>query len=444
MKAFPKNGLKKEELFLSMGEARKKDANWKEGKTWSLVYYGGEEISQLVKEAYSMYFHENGLNPMAFPSLQKFETEVISMVADLFHGDENTAGSLTSGGTESILMAVKTYRDYARKTLPHITKPEMILPISVHPAFEKAAHYFNVKPVHVPLTNEFRADLQAVKQAITENTILIVGSAPAYPHGIMDPIQELGQIAIAHELPLHVDACLGGFIVPFLQRLGHDIPPFDFEVSGVTSISADLHKYGYAAKGVSTILYKNDELRQYQYFAYGDWPGGLFVSPTATGTRPGGAIASAWAVLKFLGMEGYLKIAERTKKITDNLTDGIKAIPGLKILGNPEATIFTFTSEEINVYSLADRMEMLGWHMDRQQLPTCLHFMVTLAHENIVEEFLADLRESVKDVKEYPEKYSSGSAAMYGMMGQLPDRSQVNDYLIETLNQFMKEEQSSK
>ncbi|WP_277680174.1 pyridoxal phosphate-dependent decarboxylase family protein [Gracilibacillus dipsosauri] len=438
MKTLPKNTQSKESILQMMDDARHQDAKWKDGRTFSLVYYAGEEISNLVKEAYMKFFHENGLNPMAFPSLQKFETEVLSMTANLFHGDKNTVGSLTSGGTESILMAVKTYRDYARKVRPEVTEPEIILPISVHAAFEKAAHYFNVKPIHIPLTDEYRVDTNAVRQAINENTILIIGSAPAYPQGIMDPIQELSNIALEHNLPLHVDACLGGFILPFLKELGYPIPPFDFELPGVTSISADIHKYGYAAKGVSTILYRTDELRKHQYFAYADWPGGIFVSPTATGTRPGGAIAAAWAVMNYLGLEGYVKLAKKSISTTHKIIEGIRAIPELYILGNPEATVFSVGSDEVNVFSVADEMEQLGWHMDRQQNPTCLHFMITPAHEAVTDQFIKDLETSVRDVKENPEKYQSGSAAMYGMMGEIPDRSEVDQYLIHMLNDLMR------
>lgn len=223
-----------------------------------------------------------------------------------------------------------------------------------------------------------------------------------------------------------------------LQKLDFKIPPFDFSVPGVTSISADLHKYGYAAKGVSAILYRNETYRKHQYFAYSDWPGGLFVSPTATGTRPGGAIASAWAVMNFIGMEGYIHLAKKTMDITKQLLDGIRKIKELKILGEPDASVFTIASDDVNVYAIADRMEQLGWHMDRQQFPACLHFMVTPAHEHIVEPFLSDLNQAVKDVKENPKAFTEGSAAMYGMAGTIPDRSEVNEFLVQTLDQLMR------
>jgi sphinganine-1-phosphate aldolase len=241
-------GTPREKLFAEMRRLKEQDVNWKGGKTWSLVYYGGEEITSILEEAYLLYFHGNALNPMAFPGLRRFEAEVVSMAAHLLGGDDDATGSMTSGGTESILMAVKTARDMARARNPELEAPEMIIPISVHPAFLKAAHYLGVKPVRTPVREDYRADVAAVRQAVNPRTVLVVGSAPSYPQGVIDPIEELGQIALEHEICCHVDSCLGGFILPFIRQLGYPVPPFDFSVPGVTSISADIHKYGFAAK----------------------------------------------------------------------------------------------------------------------------------------------------------------------------------------------------
>lgn len=428
-------GKSREEVLALLQEMKAKDANYAAGKTWSLVYYAGEEITNLAKEAYMTFFHENALNPMAFPSLARMEREVIGYARELLHGDEKVVGSMTSGGTESIMMAVKTARDLARAERPHITAPEMVLPITVHPAFEKAAHYFGVKPVHIPVDGDYRADIAAARAAITENTILLVGSAPAYPQGIIDPIEELAALAVEKELKFHVDACLGGFMLPYVEKLGHAIPAFDFRVEGVTSISADLHKYGYTAKGASVILYRNKSIRRYQFFSYADWPGGLFASPSIAGTRPGGGIAAAWAVVHHLGMDGYLKLAERVMKTTRALLDGIAAIDEIHILGKPEMSVFAIGSERLNVFALADVMESYGWHMDRQQHPDSLHFMVTPAHEGIVEEFLADLQRAVRYVEEHhDEVVQSGTAPMYGMVGSLPDRTLAREMLLDVMD----------
>lgn len=436
MLKFPTQGTDSKTIFSKMDELQQKDGNWKEGKTWSLVYYAGEEITQVAEQAYLKYFHANALNPTVFNSLRQMENEILSMTADLFHGSKDTAGSLTSGGSESILMAVKTYRDEARALHPEIKEPEMILPVSAHASFEKAAHYFGVKAVHIPLTPEYKVDVTAVERAINPNTILIVGSAPAYPQGIIDPITELGKIALRHGLRLHVDACLGGFILPFVHEIGYPVPDFDFAVPGVSSLSADLHKYGFAAKGVSAILYRDSALRKYQYFAYADWPGGLFVSPTATGTRPGGAIASAWAVLNYLGGSGYQDLAQNIMTTTRKLFDGIAEIPELNILGRPEASVFAFGSDTINIHALADKLEDLGWIIDQQSEPECLHFMVTPAHTDVVESFLQDLKICVKELSSNPLANTGKSATLYGMKATIPI-GQTEEFLLDSLSNLM-------
>ena len=438
MKSLSQKGNSKKQLLDAMQAARANDANWKEGRTFSLVYYAGEEISNVAKEAYNLFFHENGLNPMAFQSLRKFETEVVSMTSGLLHGDEKVVGSLTSGGSESILMAVKAYRDFARKMKPHITEPEMLIPTTAHAAFDKAAHYFGVKAIHIPVNEQYEVDVEKMRAAITANTILLVGAAPNYPHGVIDPIEALGELALEAQLPLHVDACLGGFILPFVERLGYDIRPFDFRVQGVTSISADVHKYGYSAKGVSVLLYRDEELRRSQYFTYPEWPGGLFASPSMTGTRPGGAIAAAWAIMNYLGLEGYLKLAEKTMQTTEKFLRGIALIPELIILGEPQASVFSLASEEVNILVVADQMEARGWHMDRQQKPVSLHFIITPAHENVTHQFIEDLRAAVQYAKNNPQAAMEGTAAMYGMVGQIPDKTKVQDYILQILDRTMR------
>jgi glutamate/tyrosine decarboxylase-like PLP-dependent enzyme len=432
MSFFKEQGKSREAVISELRSLKKHDGAWKDGKTWSLVYYAGEEITKVAEDAYLEFFHTNALNPTVFGSLREIENNVIGAVTEILHGDGNTAGSLTSGGSESILMAVKTYRDEARTLHPEITRPEMILPVSAHASFEKAAHYFGEKPVHVRVDGDFRADTAAVRAAITPNTILLVGSAPSYPQGIIDPIPELGQIALEHKLRLHVDACLGGFILPFLE----DIPPFDMGVPGVSSISADLHKYGYAAKGISALLYKDAELRKFQYFAFTDWPGGLFISPSATGTRPGGAIASAWAVLNFLGRDGYKTLAATVNDTAKCLIHGINEIPELTVLGEPKAPVFAFSSDSLNVHALAGILEEKGWIIDQQVNPSCLHFMVTPAHTGIAPAFLADLKVSVHELKEHPELANSPTVALYGLSSTLP-QGEVKAHLINTFSDLM-------
>lgn len=427
----PEHGRPREEVLARMRQMRGDDARWKEGRTWSLVYWAGEEHHALLRDAYTEFMSENGLSPLAFPSLKRFENEVLAMSAAMLHGD-TAAGTLTSGGSESILMAVKAAREWARKERG-IAAPEMVVPLSVHPAFMKAAHYFGVKPVVVGLGADYRADVSQVERAIGASTALVVGSAPAYPHGMVDPIPELAALAASRGVLCHVDACLGGFLLPFAEKLGHEVPPFDFRVEGVTSISADLHKYGFAAKGASAVLYRTRELRRHQFFTYAEWPGGMYVSPSMTGTRPGGAIAAAWAALQHLGVDGYLALARGILETSRRLREGIAAVDGLRLLGSPRFSIFAFGSETLDVYALGDAMEARGWKLDRQQLPPALHLMVTPAHAGAVEPFLEDLRECAGALAR-GEPAPEGSAAMYGMLGAIPERQVIDGFLLDFLD----------
>ncbi|UCC18224.1 MAG: aspartate aminotransferase family protein [Promethearchaeota archaeon] len=430
----PEKGIHEVDVLKEMEELRKDDINWRDGKVWSLVYHATDEHTEMLKKAYTMFFSKNALSPMAFPSLRKFETEVISMVVDLFNGDKRCCGSMTSGGTESLLMAIKTYRDWAEEKFPNIKEPEVVVPSSAHPSFDKGADYFKVKLVKVPVDIEtHRADINAMKKAITENTILIVGSACDFPRGVVDPISELGILAQEHGIGLHVDACLGGFMLPFVKKLGYEVPDFDFSVPGVSSISADVHKYGYGAKGASTILYRKERIWKHQFSVYTNWTGGIYISPSMRGTRPGGAIAAAWAAMKHLGMDGYLNLAKIVMDASKKLIEGIEKISELYILGKPVMSVFSFASDEIDIYHLGDRLDKKGWHLDRIQFPNALHMMVNPHHVKIVDIFLKDLRETVKEVVENPGESTDGDAAIYGMVASLPDRDKVKDYIINFL-----------
>ncbi|MCL6611879.1 MAG: aspartate aminotransferase family protein [Peptococcaceae bacterium] len=420
-----------------MSGLRAHDADWRGGRTWSLVYYAGEEVEDLIKKAYTMFIAENGLNPGAFPSLRKFETEVVAMTADMLGGGPEAAGTMTSCGTESIMMAVKTYRDKARDEHPEISSPEMVLPETAHPAFYKAAHYFGVKAVRIPVGTDFRADAGAMRDAVNDNTILMVGSAPSYPHGVIDPIKDLAALAMEKGIGFHVDACLGGFLLPFVRKLGYPVPDFDLRVPGVTSISADVHKYGFAAKGASTVIYRDKSLRRHQFYVFTDWSGGIYAHPTMTGTRPGGSFAAAWAVMKHLGEEGYLRLADTIMKTAKKLMEGINSIPGLRVLGRPDMSVFAFASDSFDIYALGDAMDARGWRLDRQQRPPCLHMMVTPAHEKIAGLFLSDLRECARAVAENTSAVPEGTAAMYGMLGTLPDRGVIKDFVLNFMDDLM-------
>jgi glutamate/tyrosine decarboxylase-like PLP-dependent enzyme len=361
----PSQSQSKQAVLDTMKAARDHDVKWREGRVFSLVFNAGDEVSDVLKEAYNLYFSENGLNPTAFPSLKKFETEVVSMVASLLNGDADVVGNLTTGGTESLLMAVKTARNYTRAARPEIKTPEVVLPMSAHPAFEKAAEYFDVKMVHVPVREDYRANVAAMEAAITPDTIMLVGSAPSYPQGVVDPIRDLAQVAVKHNLLLHVDACVGGMLLPFARQPATPFC-FDFAIPGVTSISADLHKYGYAAKGASVILYRNSALRRHMFFSYINWSGGVYVSPTMTGTRPGGPIAAAWAIMNFLGEEGYLRLTNVVMQTVRKIREGIAALPDARVLSNPEMSVLAIASDKLDAYQIGDELTARGWHLDRQ------------------------------------------------------------------------------
>ena len=400
----PKKGIRKEQLFHILNQYKKQDVDWPNGKIWGLVYYAGKEHTKLLSEVYEMFFYENALSPSAFPSLIRMEAEIVSTLIRLLGGDKNSAGTMTSGGTESILLAVKSYRDFFKEKKPQIDIPEMIIPITAHPAFLKAAHYFNVKPVIVPVDKDFKANTNAVDKACNKNTIMIVASSPSFPQGVIDPIYELGRLALDYGIGLHIDACLGGCFLPFLKKMGYEIPDFDLNVPGVTSLSADLHKYGYSAKGASAILYKNKELRRYQFFVSSSWPGGLYASPSMLGTRPGGAIAAAWLALMSLGENGYLDLVRETINATNKLKSEINKISGLNILGKPDMSVFSFTSTNANIFAIADRIEKKGWRINRQTNPDSLHIIVTLNHIKVIDKFLEDLNTCVIEELKHPTK----------------------------------------
>lgn len=429
----PETGRAHETILDEMKGFGSDDARWRDGRTWSLVYSLGEAHTRFLKEAHGLYFSENALNPLAFRSLKRFESEVVRMTAHLLHGDGQVCGTMSAGGTESCLLAVKTYRDLAG-----IRNPEMIVPVSVHVAFEKAAHYFGVKPVHVPVDDTYRVDVDAVRRRINRRTMLIVGSAPCYPYGVIDPIAALGRVAQEAGVPLHVDACLGGFMLPFVERLGHDLPPWDFRVPGVTSIGADVHKYGYSAKGASVILYRNMDYLKHQFFVYTEWPGGIFISPALLGTRSGGPIGAAWAAMNALGVNGYTSIAQTVMDAANTLMEGVRSVPGLVILGKPVMSVFAYASDDpaLNIYVVGDLLEKKGWHVDRLQKPEALHAMVTPGHAAVAGQFIDDLRDAANQARAHPEWAGRGNAAMYGIMAELPLRGMIKKNVLKIMEQL--------
>lgn len=440
------------------------------------VYYPGDEVAGVAEEAYNIFRTENALNPSLFSSLKKFENEIVQMMISLFHGGPEAAGTFTSGGTESILMAVKSARDWAHANRPGIVSPEIVLPASVHPAFHKAAHYLGVKVVLTPVGPDKRADVDSMRMALTSDTIMLAGSAPCFPHGVIDPIGEIGKLAIEREILFHVDACMGGMLIPFAEEAGYAVPLFDFRVPGVTTISADIHKYGYSPKGASVIVYADRLLRKHQFFVHTDWSGGLYGSPSMLGTRGGGPVASAWATIMHLGRNGYVKMAGEAMKASFNLQAGINSIPGLSVVSNPDLTIFAFTSSDSNIFEIGDALSKQGWFLDRIQFPNALHVTVAKHNTSQTEELLAALRQAVTNVKKnmisgasthflvpfvngmskvLPEKLfmklssaasnlASGKdnakhgmgAAIYGITASIDNRKNVHDLVLDVLDRM--------
>ncbi len=403
------------------------DADWRDGRTWSLVYSAGPEHDEVVWEAQRRFASENALSPSAFPSLARMEREVVHALLDLLRADASRAGgTMASGGTESIILAVKAYRDAAG-----VEHPSMVLPSTAHPAFVKAGHLLGVDPVVVPVDGSLVADVDAMAAAVGPTTILLAASAPAFPYGLVDPIEELGAVATERGIGLHVDACLGAIVLSVLRTAGRPVPDFDFQVPGVTSISADLHKYGYGPKGTSTVLYADRELRRHQFTAYPDWPGGALASPTLLGTRPGGAIAGAWAAIHHLGLEGYRSLFEDVMATTARLRTGIEAIGDLEVLGDPPMSVFAFGSERRDVFAMADSLELHGWRIDRQQDPDCLHLIVNPGHAAVVDTFLRDLAAAYDAAP--PPSGAPTSPVIYGVTSHVEVGTDVRASLLDQM-----------
>jgi glutamate/tyrosine decarboxylase-like PLP-dependent enzyme len=428
----PAAGLSRDEILAEMEALCEiEKPRWQDGYASGAVYHGDAEHIDFLNHVYALNSQSNPLHSDLWPSAAKYEAEIVSMVAHLLGAEaaaDEICGTISSGGTESILLAMKACRDRARDR-KGVTQPEMIMPVTAHAAFEKAAQYFNIKPVRIPVDQNYRADVEAARQAVTRNTIVIVGSAPSFPHGMIDPIEELSEIARQHQIGFHCDACLGGFILPFAEKLGYAIPPFDFRLPGVTSLSVDTHKYGYAAKGTSVVLYRGTELRHYQYYTTADWPGGLYFSPTFAGSRPGALSAACWAALIAIGEQGYLGATKKILETAAYIRQGIKAIPELRVLGDPLWTI-AFTSDVLDIYRVMDGMSNRKWSLNGLHKPTAVHLCVTLRHTlpGVADRFLTDLKATVEYVKTQPASHG-GLAPIYGMAATIPFRGMVNELL---------------
>lgn len=424
-------------------------SDWENGKVSGAVYHGGLDLLLLQLKVYEKYSVGNQLHPDVFPGIRKMEAEVVAMVLGLFNAPQLGCGCSTSGGTESLLLAGLAAREYARKHRG-VRHPEVIAPVTVHAGIEKACAYFGMRLHKVALDpKSFKVDIRKVKSLINSNTVLLVGSAPNYPHGIIDDIALLSDLAVRYNIPLHVDACLGLFIVTFLERSrvhgSKKIPLFDFRLPGVTSISCDTHKYGFAPKGSSIIMYRTPELRQCQYYVLSDWTGGMYGSPTLAGSRPGALMAGCWATLINIGVEGYEKSCFDIVSVTNTVRRAIESESLLKkhlqILGDPIASVLAFTcrsSSNINIYLLGDVMTSKGWHLASLQNPAALHFAFTRLTVPAVNEFIADLIESVRELKDIKNKSTGDTAALYGVAGSVSTAGIADRIIVAFLDALYK------
>jgi sphinganine-1-phosphate aldolase len=396
----PKNGRSRHEVIELLREATRDDLAWDRGRTFYLVYGVDDDHLELLRDAYSLFMATNGLGAGSiFPSVGRLEQEVIATAARLL-GRSEAVGNITSGGTESILMGVRAALVRARRERPGLARPEIVLPASAHPAFQKAAELYGIRTVRTPLDAAYVADVAAVERAINEHTIAVVGSAPNYSFGTIDPIADLARVALARGVHFHVDCCVGGFALPFLQQLGEPVPPFDFGVPGVTTISADVHKYAFGARGTSIILYRDETVREAARFVLDEWSGGPYRTATLAGSRPGGMVAAAWAVLTYFGEDGYLRLNRTMLATTRALRTGIERIPGLRVLGDPIMYVFAFAGEGLDILALGRAMEERGWFLGQQPTdPPSLHLVLTPIHAEIVDRFLEDLAAATDAVR---------------------------------------------
>ena len=398
----PREGMSADDVVARLQAKKGRDVRWQDGRTFGMVFDGGPEVRDIAETVAGLFLHENALNTSAFPSIGEIQSEVVGATAELLHAPEGAAGFLTSGGTESILVAVKAARERARVER-NVTAPEMVLADSAHAAFHKAAHYFGIAVRKVRVRPDFRADVDGMAAAVNGNTVLVVGSAPQYPQGVIDPIPELATLAAGVGASFHTDACMGGFVLPFMEMLGYDVPPWDFRVEGVTTISADVHKLGYAPKGASVIVHRTKELRRYQTFVFDDWLGGLYASPGMQGSRPALPMATAWAVMHRLGIEGYLRLTRTTIDTTRRMIEGVRTIDGLTVLGEPDAHLLAISAttdreSPLDVFAVGDAVGRRGWFHDRQGPPDSLHATVCAANAPVIDEYLRDLADCVAEV----------------------------------------------
>lgn len=440
VKKLPSNGMSRSALTEEIKKYReigKCNKATEEGFVSGAVYCGDNELKDLMAEVYKQFSYSNPLHPDLFPDVRKMEAEVVRMCLNMYNGDEETCGTMTSGGTESIMMACKCYCEIGKER--GIERPEIVAPYSVHPAFDKACHYFNMKMTHVPVDKKTgKADMKAMKRAISRKTILLVGSVPGFPHGCIDPMEDLSKLAKKYNLFLHADCCLGGFLVPFMKKAGFHVPTFDFTLPGVTSISADTHKYGFTPKGSSVVMYRNKDIRKHQYFSQANWSGGVYACATMPGSRPGSVVACTWAAMLYHGEKGYIQTTRAIINTSRYIGSKLEKIPGVRLLSAVDVSVVAFTSDIFDIYLMSDDLASKGWHLNPLQFPSGLHIAVTMLHTRtgVADRFIKDIQDIAAKLMKNPGQKANGKGAIYGMSQQIPDRSIVSEICTAFLDTY--------
>lgn len=397
---FFERGRSAAEVQAEFTDIRTSDAAWKDRRNLRASYFAGDDVVEIATGAFTACLGKNALyGALAYPSLRRFEAEVVDILLQLFRAPAGAVGSITTGGTESLFMAVKTARDWARAERPSVTTPTLVVGRTAHAAFDKAAHLLGLRVRRMTRSPDFRADVDGMAAAIDGNTIMIVGSAPPYPYGVVDPLPEIAALAERHGLWMHVDACVGGMVLPFVQDLGHPLPTFDFTLPSVASVSIDLHKYGYAFHGCSALLLRSEAMLAYQRYEFDAWPVGLYSTANFAGSRGGGPVASAWAVMRYLGHAGYRGLVAKMLDAKARLAAGIGQIDGLEVCGEPDGTQLSFGSGSLDMSAVAHEMNRRGWSFARQTDPPSLLLLLNGFHGEIVADFLGELEATVASVK---------------------------------------------
>ncbi|XP_041363626.1 sphingosine-1-phosphate lyase 1-like [Gigantopelta aegis] len=426
----PKQGLAKDELMIELNKYKALDrGNWQDGWVSGMVYNGQMDLTDIMSTTYGMFAWSNPLHPEVFPNVVKMEAEIVRMTCNMFNGGPKAVGTMSTGGTESILLVCMAYRNMIQEKRG-VKFPEIIVPITAHAAFDKAAHILRMKITHIPVDPiTCKVDMKAMRRAIGRKTCMLVGSAPGFPHGVIDPIQEIAELGMNNNIPVHVDACLGGFLIAFMGKAGYPIEPFDFQVPGVTSISADTHKYGYAPKGSSVIMYSDAKFRHYQFFQQVNWPGGVYATPTLGGSRAGAIIAACWSAMMFMGESGYVDATRKIITTARYIIEELRKNDHITVMGDPQVSVVAIKSDRFDVYRLVDKLHTRGYTLNPLQFPASIHLCVTLVHtkKGVADRFVKDIRELTTEIMKNPDLKAVGQAAVYGLAQSVPDRSLVKE-----------------